>query len=222
MNRSSWASGSSNVPDCSTGFCVAMTRNGTGSLNVWPPMVTLRSCMASSIALWAFGAARLISSASSRLVKIGPFCTRKSPVFWSRISEPTMSDGSMSMVNWMRENVQVDGLGHGVDQQRLGQSRHALQHQVAAGEQGDQDPFDHRVLADDHLRHAAANVVAEAVGAVKRRREPVSWGSVSAVGMKSLRFACRLSLSAGGLSFENSVGSRQSQLQGRLHGPQPR
>ena len=48
MNRSSWASGSSNVPLCSIGFWVAITRNGAGSLNVSLPIVTRRSCMASS------------------------------------------------------------------------------------------------------------------------------------------------------------------------------
>ena len=32
MKRSSWASGSSNVPLCSIGFWVAITRNGAGSL----------------------------------------------------------------------------------------------------------------------------------------------------------------------------------------------
>ncbi len=102
MNRSSWASGSSNVPLCSIGFWVAITRNGAGSLNVSLPIVTRRSCMASSSALCTLGAARLISSASSRFVKIGPLCTRKSLVRWSRISEPMMSEGSRSTVNWMR------------------------------------------------------------------------------------------------------------------------
>jgi hypothetical protein len=65
--------------------------------------------------------------------------------------------------------LQIHGLGHGVDQQRLGQARHALQHQVAAGEQRDQDAFHHGVLADDHFGHAAADVVAEAIGPVQRR-----------------------------------------------------
>ena len=72
MKRSSWASGSSNVPLCSIGFWVAITRNGAGSLKVSLPIVTCRSCIASSSALCTLGAARLISSARSRLVKIGP------------------------------------------------------------------------------------------------------------------------------------------------------
>jgi hypothetical protein len=56
MNRSSWASGSSNVPACSTGFWVAITRNGAGSVNVSLPIVAFRSCIASSRADWTFGA----------------------------------------------------------------------------------------------------------------------------------------------------------------------
>ncbi len=35
-------------------------------------------------------------------MKIGPLCTRKSLVLWSRISEPMISEGSRSTVNWMR------------------------------------------------------------------------------------------------------------------------
>ncbi len=82
MNRSTCASGSGYVPSCSIGFCVASTRNGSGSGKVWPPIVTCFSCIASSSALCTLAGARLISSASSRLVKIGPFCTVKSPVRW--------------------------------------------------------------------------------------------------------------------------------------------
>ena len=105
MKRSSCASGSSNVPACSTGFWVAITRNGAGSAKFSPPMVTRRSCIASSSADCTLGAARLISSASSRLVKIGPLWIRNSLVCWSRISLPTMSDGSRSIVNWIRANA---------------------------------------------------------------------------------------------------------------------
>jgi hypothetical protein len=55
------------------------------------------------------------------LVKIGPLWVRNSCVFWSRISLPTMSDGSRSIVNWMRENDEVDRLRDRRDQQRLGE-----------------------------------------------------------------------------------------------------
>ena len=65
-------------------------------------MVTLRSCIASSNAPCTLGAARLISSASSRFVKIGPFRTRNSFVRWSSTSLPRMSEGSRSIVNCTR------------------------------------------------------------------------------------------------------------------------
>ena len=55
--------------------------------------------------------------------------------------------------------LQVDGPGHGADQQRLGQSGHALQEQVSAGEQRDQHALDHLFLTDDDLAGEAANVV---------------------------------------------------------------
>ena len=157
MNRSSWASGSSKVPLCSIGFWVAITRNGAGSLKVSLPIVTRRSCIASSKALCTLGAARLISSASSRFVKIGPLCTRKSLVRWSRISEPMMSEGSRSTVNWMRAKWRSIVLDRTATKQRLGQARHALKQQVAAGEEGDQQPLDDHVLADHHGPHPLAD-----------------------------------------------------------------
>jgi hypothetical protein len=60
------------VPSSSIGFCVANTKNGSGNVRVSPNVVTRRSCIASSNAACVFGDARLISSASSRLVKTGP------------------------------------------------------------------------------------------------------------------------------------------------------
>ena len=67
MKRSTCASGSGYVPSVSIGFCVAITRNGSGTLCVSPAIVTWRSCITSSSALCTFAGARLISSASSRL-----------------------------------------------------------------------------------------------------------------------------------------------------------
>ncbi len=62
--------------------------------------------MACRSAAWVFGGVRLISSARSRLAKIGPGTKRKArfPVVWSSSSTsvPVMSDGMRSGVNWMR------------------------------------------------------------------------------------------------------------------------
>jgi hypothetical protein len=59
------------VPDRSTGFCVAITKNGSGSAWVAPSIVTCCSAIASSSALCVRGGARLISSAST-WVNTGP------------------------------------------------------------------------------------------------------------------------------------------------------
>src|SRR5262245_40512471 len=105
MKRSSWASGSGYVPSCSIGFCVAMTKNGSGRLYVSWPALTWRSCIACSRAAWVLGGVRLISSASRMLVKIGPLTKRNSRRPWSfssRTVVPVMSEGIRSGVNWMR------------------------------------------------------------------------------------------------------------------------
>ena len=67
-----------------------------------PSIVTWRSCIASSSAACVFGGARLISSASSRFVKIGPGRNSKSASRWFQIDEPVTSAGMRSGVNWMR------------------------------------------------------------------------------------------------------------------------
>ena len=72
MNRSTCASGRAYVPSVSIGFCVARTRNGSGTLKVSRPIVTWRSCITSRSALWTLAGARLISSARSRFVNTGP------------------------------------------------------------------------------------------------------------------------------------------------------
>ena len=82
MNRSSCASGSANVPSYSMGFWVAMTRNGSGIGWVAPSIVDCRSSIASSSADCVFGVARLISSARTTWLMIGPGRNSNSRVFW--------------------------------------------------------------------------------------------------------------------------------------------
>jgi len=67
------------VPWNSIGFWVAMTTNGVGSRWVVPSIETCPSLIASSSADWVRGEARLISSASTTFVKIGPSLKRKLP-----------------------------------------------------------------------------------------------------------------------------------------------
>ena len=70
--RSSCDSGSAYVPSWSPGFCVAITKKGSGSGRVSPSTLTCCSSIASSSALCVFGPARLISSASSTCANTGP------------------------------------------------------------------------------------------------------------------------------------------------------
>nr|KEP24322.1 hypothetical protein DA06_18540 [Georgenia sp. SUBG003] len=58
--------------------------------------------MTSRSADWVFGEARLISSASTTLAKIGPSWNSKVCVFGSKIDTPVTSEGSRSGVNWTR------------------------------------------------------------------------------------------------------------------------
>ncbi len=69
-----------------------------------PATVTWRSSMASSSAACTLAGARLISSASTMLAKIGPGSKRKLswPSSEYSTSVPVTSDGSRSGVNWMR------------------------------------------------------------------------------------------------------------------------
>src|SRR5581483_2833115 len=86
------------------GFWVASTRNGSARTWLRRATVTRRSCMASSSADWVFGVARLISSASTRLAKIGPGSKRKvrAPPSSTIRLVPVMSAGMRSGVNWTR------------------------------------------------------------------------------------------------------------------------
>src|SRR5581483_11799533 len=78
--------------------------NGRGSGYVEWSTETCASFMASSSADCVLGVVRLISSASTMLVKSGPALNTNSPRFGSHTETPSTSDGSMSEVNWMRWN----------------------------------------------------------------------------------------------------------------------
>ncbi len=74
---------------------------------------------------------------------------------------PTTSAGSRSGVNWMRWNF-AETVSHSVrDGQRLGEAGHAFEQHVAAGQQADQQPLDHVLLADDDAADFGENGVDE-------------------------------------------------------------
>ena len=74
------------------------SRAGSGR----PSTDTCPSFIASSSALCVRGGVRLISSARTRFANTGPGLNSKSPVFGSSIETPSTSEGSRSLVNWMR------------------------------------------------------------------------------------------------------------------------
>ncbi len=65
---------------------------------------------------------------------------------------------------------QVDRLGQLLDEQRLGQPRHAAQQAVAAGQKRDQNLADDALLADDGLGELTLRA-----GRPPRRRARVEW-----------------------------------------------
>ena len=114
-----------------------------------PPIVTCCSCIASSSADCTLAGARLISSARMIWAKSGPFLTRNSWFFWSKIIVPITSAGSRSGVNWMREKVAWMISASVRTASVLARPGHALEQDVPAGQQPDEQPLDHHVLADD-------------------------------------------------------------------------
>src|SRR5262245_7958132 len=78
--------------------------NGRASSCVCTSTVTLRSCMHSSRPDCVFGEARLISSTSTTLAKIGPGRNSKRPSRWLKTFVPTTSAGSRSAVHCTRAN----------------------------------------------------------------------------------------------------------------------
>ena len=95
------------------------------------------------------------------LAKIGPGMntSRRRPVSGSSwtMSVPVMSRGHEVGRELDAGELEVERLRHRVDEQGLGQSGHAHQQAVAAGEEADEDLLDDVVLADDDLAELSEN-----------------------------------------------------------------
>ena len=76
---------------------------------------------------------------------------------------------------------QVQRIGQRADHQRLGQARHADQQAVAAGEDGDEQLLEDRVLADDDLAHLVLELVEGVL-------EPLDGGEVVVLEWLGCRF----------------------------------
>ena len=131
----------------SCGFCVAMTKNGSGSGMVCPSSETCPSFIASSSADCVRGLARLISSARSTLAKMGP---------WRRTNSPRALVVDADAEDVARQEVArelhapqlaADGLGERARERRLADARDVLDEQVAARQERDERELDGVVLA---------------------------------------------------------------------------
>ena len=123
------------------------------------PTVTACSCIASSSADWVLGVARLISSARTRLAKIGPGWNWKARSAALGCFEQDVGAQDVGGHQVGRELdaavLQLQRASDGAHQQGLAQARQAFEQDVAARQQRDGDAAHDQVLADDDARHLA-------------------------------------------------------------------
>ena len=105
-------------------------------------------------------------------------------------------------MNWMRLKLPPRTCGERLDRQRLGQAGHALEQHVAAGEQRDEQPLEHRVLADD-----------DALDLVERLLERAARASLAAAAVRSL-----VGTGSSGSPFRRQM-RRPNQAQGHARRP---
>ena len=147
--RSSCDSGSGKVPTWCDGFCVAITKNGSGSARVSPSTVTWCSSIASSSALCVLGVARLTSSASITCAKIGPGWNLKAAAV-------ALEDRHADDVGRQQVAGELDALElqaqrgrERVRERGLADAGHVFDQQVAAREEAGEGEADLLFLAED-------------------------------------------------------------------------
>ncbi len=113
-----------------------------------PPMLTWPSAIASSRADCTLAGARLISSASTRLANTGPSSVSKDSVDGTPHARADDVAGHQVRGELEPGERAAGDVGQGAHGQGLGDAGHSLEQQVTAGEQPDQHPLDHHVLAD--------------------------------------------------------------------------
>ena len=113
-------------------------------------METCFSAISSSIAACTLAGARLISSASTKLTKIGPELDVEALL--AGLVDPGADDVGRHQVRGELEpgEVTADHGGEAAHGQRLGHAGHALEQDVTLGQQADHQLLDHVLLADDH------------------------------------------------------------------------
>ena len=185
-SRTRFAAGSGRAAPPAAGRC-PRTRSGSASRGrgtaaraacVVPSTVTWRSCIASSSAACVFGGARLISSASRRLAKIGPGRNSNSSV----ALVPDRRAGDVGREQIGRElharEAEAGDRRERARRQRLCEPGDVLEQHVPVGEQAREHELEQVALADDgaldlveHGRRAcAASSISSMRGAPGRRR----------------------------------------------------
>ena len=158
--RSSWDSGSTFVPACSTGFCVATTKKGFGSACVVPSTVTEASAIASSSADWVLGLARfdLVGDHDVREERAGLEAEPAGRLAGIELGQRTAHDVRREQVARELDAAEaaVDAAGERGGEGRLAHARHVLDQQVSAGHQRFDGPFDDVELAPERGRDGVA------------------------------------------------------------------
>ena len=96
-------------------------------------------------------------------------------------------------MNWIRRNGQVEGLGQGADGPGLGQAGDALDQDVAAGQEGDDQPLEQRPLADDQAFHP----LDEAEQALLGRDDAAGGEAGSSMDIESVGSGCVIGIRSG-------------------------
>ena len=127
----------------------------------------------------------MISSAISRLVKIGPFTNRKArPPRGALVEDLRAEDVGRHQVGRELDPapVEAEGAGGGFHQLGLGEARRADQQGVAAGEDGGEHQFDDALLAEHDLADLGADLGQQLYGGVSFL-DDVLGGSVGAASL---------------------------------------
>ena len=150
MKRSTCASGSGYVPSDSIGFCVAITRNGSGTGCV--------SCADRHLALLHHLEQRRLHLRRRAVDLVGEQeVAEDRPELGVERAARRPVDARADEVGRDEVRRELDALEAAaehlrgrLDRQRLRQAGHALDQEVAAGEQADEHALEHRVLPGDH------------------------------------------------------------------------
>ena len=130
-----------------------MTKKGGSIGKTLPAMLTLFSCIVSSMADWVLGCGAVDLVGQTDLGEDGPLLELELPapfgVFDYHV-RPEDVGGHQVGGELDAGEVQIERLGQGADEQGFPQPRHALQEAVPADEEAREHAVHHLAVADDH------------------------------------------------------------------------